>query len=219
MIVVVASVTDDAATELAARSGGDVVLLTPIDLCSPGWSIELDGPPGTLVAGGRRRHVDDLSGVVTRLVTIPQSEMLVLAPADRAYAVCEATAFMAWWLSTLTCPVINEPDPTSLVGRRRHPAEWAQLAARVGVPIHPSMHRTNGHALRADDVTWCTMIDGEPMSCAPPEIIEQAAALARLVHQRLIGFAFTTGAAELCAVSPIPPLADDDWQTLLESLR
>ena len=51
VIVVVASVTDDAATKLAARSGGDVVILTPIDLCSPGWSIELDGPSGALVVG------------------------------------------------------------------------------------------------------------------------------------------------------------------------
>ena len=116
--------------------------------------------------------------------------------------------------------MINHPDPTSLVGRRRHPVEWAHLADTLGVPTHRAMCHPDGDVPPcAADVTWCNVLDGEPMSCVRLAIIEHAAALASLVEQRLIGFAFATGTAELCGVSPIPPLVDEDWQTLLESLR
>ena len=219
MIVIVASATDDEAGALAASSPSGVVTLTPLDLSSPGWEIELGSHEGTFVADGRRRHVSEISGILTRLVTIPATEMLVISPPDREYAACESTAFLAWWLGALQCPVINEPDPTSLVGRRLHPVEWAYVAEQLGVPFDPVLCRPRSRPLTPRDVTWCTMLDGEPTGPVPKAVADSARMLATQSSQRLCGFAFTNRDTKLCAVTPLPRLDDCAWRLVVEALR
>jgi hypothetical protein len=52
---------------------------------------------------------------------------------DREYAVMEMHAFLLSWLSSLKCVVINRPNPRSLGGAIRGPAEWLLLAGRAGL--------------------------------------------------------------------------------------
>ncbi len=238
MILIVASLTDDEATSVGAKSPSEVVVLTPLDLCSDGWCVELGASDATFVADGQQRSVSELEGVVTRLVMVPSAEMLVLAESDREYAACESTALLAWWLSTLSCPVINEPDPSSLVGPRFHPLQWARLAAELNIPTHTSMSSwgptptvaTLSASTQArvpspsrDSLRWCVTIDGEPIDREPidevPETIaDRARLLARHAPQRLCGFAFTPDSL-LCGVTPLPALDAPVWDRLTEVFR
>lgn len=215
MILVVASLTDSEVQGLATRTADDVVVLTPLDLSAPGWAATMSEETSTFVAAGRRHETGAVKGVVTRLVAIPSVEMLVLANDDREYAACESTAFMAWWLSRFSCPVVNAPDPTSLVGRSLHPLHWASIAIGLGITIDPSMiGRAPG--LTPNDVTWCTTFDGEPTTPAANEIATMARLLAKQVPQRLAGFAFTKRDEKFCGCTPLPGLDDATWSRVQE---
>lgn len=223
MIVLVASVTDDEAGGIAAGHPDEIVVLTPLDLCAAGWAAELGRHDAMFVADGRTHHEADLTGIVTRLALVPEDELLILDPADRPYAACEATAFLAWWLATRRCPVINEPHPTSLVGRRRHPIEWAHLAEGLGIPTHPVLRRPGDRTIGAGDVIWCTVFDGDPIvpqrMVGHEQIMERASQLGEHATQRLVGFAFTSETGELCATTATPPLDHQTWKRVMAALR
>ena len=211
MIVVVASAIDDEALSLVDRWRSDIAILTPLDMSSPGWRIELDDPRSYFVAAGGRYCSTDIDGVLTRLPAVPAAEMLVVAHEDREYAACEATATLAWWLATLRCPVVNTPTPASLVGPTRHPMQWRAVAGELGVPTHPALCDP---LLGADveSVTWCAVLDGQPLEDHDDdqdhETRRWATALAATASSRLCAFGFAEPTSGLCAVSPVPPLTD-----------
>lgn len=80
-----------------------------------------------------RLSSDSISAVFNRLrfVTVPQ--FVEADTVDREYAVMEMHAFLLSWLSSLKCVVINRPNPRSLGGALRGPAEWLLLAGRAGL--------------------------------------------------------------------------------------
>src|ERR1700674_4065238 len=118
MIVVVASRRDVVATALVTLwSKYGARLLTPDDLCKPGWRYEPGRPEdGTAVIDGAPVGVRHIGGVLVRLGSIDASDLPQFAPADRRYAAAEMTAFLISWLSELTCPVINPPSGSCLAG-------------------------------------------------------------------------------------------------------
>jgi hypothetical protein len=211
VIVVVASVVDDDAAALPDRwPNRDVVVLTPLDLSTPGWSTELGRADGRFVANGAVLPSAAIEGVLVRLPAVPAAEMLVLAEEDREYAACEATAFLAWWLSTLRCPVVNHPTPTSLVGPVRQPLVWDAMARRSGVSTHPALRVWPNRHPELADITSCTVLDGVVVKACDPRIEGAAVRLAELGGYRLcgFGFGFSGGEPHLAAVTLTPPLDD-----------
>ena len=207
MIVVVASAIDDEALSLVDRWRSDIAILTPLDMSSPGWRLEMDDPRSYFVAAGARYCSADVDGVLIRLSAVPAAEMLVVAHEDREYAACEATATLAWWLATLQCPVVNTPTPASLIGRTRHPMHWRSIAGELGVPTHPALCDPLVGA-DVESVTWCAVVDGQPVDDHDHETRRWATALAATAPTRLCAFGFAEPTPGLCAVSQVPPLTD-----------
>jgi hypothetical protein len=117
------------------------MLLTPGDLSVPGWRHYLAASGASVaVIGGRKIALAEVTGVVTCLPSVPELELLHIAPADRAYVAAEMTAFLLSWLSALRCPVVNRPSPTCLSGPYWRPEQWAYVASQVGMRVQP-VHR------------------------------------------------------------------------------
>lgn len=205
MIVVIASAIDDEAASLVDRWRNDIAVLTPLDLSCPGWRIETDQRESHFVAAGTQRCSSEVTGVLTRLPAVPATEMLVVANSDREYAACEATATLAWWLATLRCPVVNDPTPASLIGPTRHPLHWRAVAAELGIPTHPVLCDP---LAEIESVSWCAVVDGQPLGHHDPEMGRRATALAASTPSRLCAFGFAEPDLGLCAVSQLPPLTD-----------
>jgi hypothetical protein len=47
------------------------------------------------------------------------------------------TAFLTYWLSTLKCPVLNQPSASCLCGTSWRSEQWALTASRLGLPVTP----------------------------------------------------------------------------------
>jgi hypothetical protein len=112
------------------------VLLTARDLSRPGWR---DGigrdEPGAAVVRGRVVRAGEVGGVLTRLAVVDERELTHVVPADRAYVAQEMTAFLASWLSGLSCPVLNRPTPGCLHGPPWRRERWVHEAARLGIAV------------------------------------------------------------------------------------
>jgi hypothetical protein len=208
VIVVIASAIDDEARSLLDRWRSDIAVMTPLDMSSPGWRIEMDAPRSSFVAAGARHCSGEVDGVLTRLAAVPAAEMLVVAHGDREYAACEATATLAWWLATLRCPVINTPTPASLIGPTRHPTHWRRVAGELGVPTHGALCDPLAGA-DVESVTWCAVLDGQPLGDHCGQEQRWATDLAATSPCRLSAFAFAQPVSSLCATSQLAPLSDD----------
>lgn len=135
MIAVLGSELDVAACNLvAAWAGADAVLLSAWDLCSRGWVFDASGgAAGSFVAGGLARPTASLGGVLVRRPAVVAEELPWIATEDRQYVATEINAFLVAWLSSLACPVLNRPTPTSLCGPAWSQTYWRVAAARAGV--------------------------------------------------------------------------------------
>lgn len=157
MLVVVASRHDKAAEALVtnwAAHGHGVSLLTPEDLSVVGWRhylSSIDGEAGeensssfsSAVVGGVASALDQITGVLTRLPSIFEQELLHIVPEDRAYIATEMNAFLIAWLSSLKCPVLNRPTPTYLLGPAWRPEQWVYAAAQLGIPVRPMRRQSS----------------------------------------------------------------------------
>jgi hypothetical protein len=144
MLLLVARDTDLAARRLARRwAHHDARLLTPRDLSRAGWLAgDVSPAASTFVANAERVDASELSAVVVRIPSVLSADVPHVDPADRGYCAAEMTAFLAWWLSELPCPVVNRPTPTCLSGIEWAEPTWAVVAAALGVPCHPTGWRS-----------------------------------------------------------------------------
>ena len=137
MFIVIASRHDLIARDLVARwMAYDAVLLTCEDLSVVGWRHYPGAPEAsTARVGGREVRMGHIAGVLTRLPYISDAELSHIVTDDRAYVAAEMMAFLVSWLSQLTCPVLNRPTPSCLVGPYWRQAQWVYIAAQLGLPV------------------------------------------------------------------------------------
>ncbi|GAA3788785.1 hypothetical protein ACFS5L_15950 [Streptomyces phyllanthi] len=139
MILVLASRRDAGAHRLVNTWGPEQArLLTPDDLSSPGWRVFTEDPAASrAVVHGEVVEVGELTGVVTRLPAVTSGEVRRIQPDDRDYAAAEMSAFLNYWLSVLSCPVLNPPAAAGLCGPGWRSEQWAMTARRLGMPVRP----------------------------------------------------------------------------------
>lgn len=137
--LILASASDGVARRLARRwARFGACLLVPRDLSERGWWYHLGAKEPTRgVADGRRFASSEIGGVLVRLPGISAEELPHIQAADREYVAAEMTAFLAEWLSSLRCPVVNRPVPACLFGPNWRPEHWVRLAAQLGLPVRP----------------------------------------------------------------------------------
>ena len=163
MIVVLASHRDCLARAFAAGLAADATLLTCADLSVKGWCYEPGGQAGTLVADGKRVPAAEVDGVLTRLPAVFANELTAIAREDRSYVAAEMTAFLAAWLTELSCPVFNRPAPLCLMGPYLRPEKWVHLAAGLGIPVTQAVRSVpevspNGPGLAVHQTTGASIV-------------------------------------------------------------
>ena len=105
--------------------------------------------PHSCVASERRFVSSQIGGVLVRLPRISAEELRHIEAADREYVASEMTAFLAVWLSSLSCPVLNRPAPDCLFGSNWRPEHWVRLAAQVGLLVRPARREVPSTAVRS----------------------------------------------------------------------
>jgi hypothetical protein len=197
VLVIVASRHDGVARRLADHwAAHEALLLTCEDLSIAGWRHPV-GAAGrsTAVVGGRVVAVEEITGVLTRRPYVAEHELEHIVPADRTYVASEMTAFLLSWLSSLECPVLNQPTPSGLSGPNWWPEQWTYAAARFGLPVRPVRRRAVPHddARDAADPSplSVTVVGERCLGPVHPELADQARRFARAVGVDLLALRFS----------------------------
>jgi hypothetical protein len=132
----------------------DAYLLTCRDLSLSGWRCYLSSlGDSRAVASGKIIAYAETKGVLTRLSRILEHDLPNIVNIDRVFVAAEMTAFLMFWLSSLKCPILNRPTPTSLSGPNWHQAQWVFAASKLGIPIHPFHIDTSKNLGKSESVT------------------------------------------------------------------
>jgi hypothetical protein len=209
-----------AARGLAARRLAPVEIVTA-DLLATAlrWEHEVSARQvgwSAALADGRLIRSAGLRGVLNRLQWAPAGQSDLAEPADRDYVRQELHAVALSWLAALPCPVLNPASPAGLCGARRHPAHWAWLAARAGLPVRPFQESdaapvpwdriaANGDGVRSV-IALGGELHGPPV---PAGLAEGCAALAAHAGTPLLGVTFAVepgGAAWFAGATAMPDL-------------
>lgn len=220
MIVVVADDADDEALGLVARwRAADAIRLTPLDLSCAGWSAHFPDAGPRFVAEGEARPTADIGGVLVRLHSISPHHLPHFGEADREYAAAEMTAFMAYWLSALPCPVVNRPSPSLLLGPAWTNEQWLSFAVGVGIPVVPVTVDRDTLVGASRPLEWVTVV-GERAFPAQADGAASAQMLAERAGVTLLaaGFDVSGSPPRLAAVTVRPPISDEVADTLLQFL-
>src|SRR5215208_2683196 len=100
MILVVASRVDPVAHRLIRElPKGSAVLLSCLDLSSPGWRVSsTEADSSVCVADGLLLEEREIDGVLTLLPCVFEQELVHIRPLERRYVAAEMTAFLTFWL-------------------------------------------------------------------------------------------------------------------------
>ncbi len=145
MYIIVASEVDDTAKELIPYfPKGTARILTPADLSKPGWRIHTSDPGNSIcVAGGEPLCSSGINGVLCLLPCVFGPELVQIEEEARDYVASEMTAFLKFWLFSLSCPMLSPPSAGCLSGPNWRREQWAGAARDAGLPISPFMRRTS----------------------------------------------------------------------------
>jgi hypothetical protein len=225
MIIIVASRYDEPARRLSERWAGEGAhLLTCQDLSVSGWRCRLSDPLGsTAVIGGLKVKQTEISGVLTRMQWVAGQELTHIVAEDRAYISAEMTAFLVFWLSGLTCPVLNRPSASSLIGPGWGREAWNSAASKAGMRINPirrhsSLARANPASAPAGDPevgdpgkTIALTVVGEAcLGDADRVLKEQARRLADVAHMDFLKVRFSSAECDASFVgADVFPDIDD----------
>jgi len=137
MILVLANRDDSTAKQLVDRwAGYQARLMTCAEFSAAGWRYDLQDPTSaTAILNDKQVPIDEITGAVIRLSYVNESELSHITSADRAYVAAEISAFLAFWLSELTCPLLNRPAPGTLCGPCWRREQWLTSARRVGLKV------------------------------------------------------------------------------------
>jgi hypothetical protein len=217
MVVVVATEWDQAARAFASRwAARDVHVLTPPDLSVAGWCQRV-GVPGHAMAvvAGVVVPQEEITGVLVRLPAIVEEGLPAIASADRSYVAAEMNAFMLFWLSSLSCPVLNQPTPAYLPGPFWRRESWVHRAAAAGIPVQP-VHRRAALQPATGGATvpfaaTVTVVGERSFGDADAVLHRHARRLARSTEVELLAVQFTgrDRRARLVNADLFPDLSDD----------
>jgi len=225
MILILASQWDPAAKALAARwADCGAELLTPRDLSLAGWRQSSAAPGGAIaILDGRPVPQREITSVLTRLPCVDPRELLHILPEDRDYIAAEMTAFLLFWLSRLTCPVLNAPVAPCLSGPFWRQEKWVHLASQAGIrarPVHRTVPRTAqrnvaAHTPLAEDSsetspTSITVVGHRTFGDADPGLRRTALRIAALAQVDLLAVNFSSPErdAQFLAANIFPDLTD-----------
>jgi hypothetical protein len=155
--------------------------LTPVDLSTAHWVHHWrNGRHNSSVASEVRLPTRHVRLVVSLLPAITPAELGHVVAPDRDYVAAEMHAFLRFWLSELTCPVINGPTGSALCGPGWSMRRWRWAAADAGFELAS----TEFHAAPLQRIT----VIGESVIArdVSQSLQERALLLARAAHVDLL---------------------------------
>lgn len=202
MLTIIAGPRDVAVRAVASEwAPHDVRILTPRDLSMRGWSFDPACPwSSTAVVDGRPIPAAHISGLLVQLKVVVPSDLQWIAREERAYVASEMTAFLVAWISSLSCCVLNRPEPPVLTRPVWRLERWQIVASRLNIPSRAEVP--------ADRVIT---VVGDLCVGDPDEVLcERARALAAACDVDLLTcyFAGQGPAARFVAADPSAPLHD-----------
>jgi hypothetical protein len=144
MILVFSEPGNQHARTFAARfPSADVRMLTCEDLSNEGWEIDQSNfEYSRICLGGTAYQVGEISGLISLSPAIQQQELLHIREDDRLYVATEMNAFLTFFFSRLTCPMVNRPVLGNFLGTSWRQEHWIQNAAECGLPVIPFCRQT-----------------------------------------------------------------------------
>lgn len=220
MLLVLGAAHDASAHALADACDG--LLLTPGDLCRPGWVLAEDAAEDRLVAAGQELPAERVELVVTRLGHVLPEHLPGIRPRDREYVAAEIQATLCFALRRLSCPVLNVPTPVCLCGPNWRQEHWLAAARTVGIATRPLVRRGGepGTSGGSGGAYAGELLEGEVQRVllvgdaarGPAPLLERTRRLAEHAGCPLLEACFRAGAgeaaetAELVYVSSLPVL-------------
>jgi hypothetical protein len=199
MIIIVANRWDKTPRSLASLwAPCPVAVLTPQDLSVAGWRQRLNAPDrGTLVVERQLVKEEEVSAVLTLLPCVYEAELVEIAPVDRGYVAAEMTSFLLFWLSRLSCTVLNRPTPTSLSGPYWRRDKWVRVAAQCGISVEPAHRHVAPSGSSAEEQTLSgsaklTVIGERVIGEVDSTLRRQARCLAALAGVELLSVRFSS---------------------------
>lgn len=111
------------------------------------------------LADGRTLHPETIAGLINRVQYLPTRHFASAAPADRAYAMAELSAFMLAWLNSVAGRVINPPLPFALGGGTFPLPTVRHLASMAGLPALTWRSSTSPSGNDGNDRNHVTAVD------------------------------------------------------------
>lgn len=176
-------------------------MLTAEDLSVAGWRYRVsDACASIAMIGGQPVQQEKITGVLTRLEWIWESELLEIVENDRGYIAAEMSAFLVSWLSDLKCPILNRPSPGSLNGPAWGKERWNFAASKAGMRVNPIRRRaslapaSNGEhkeASQSESQVSVTVVGDQCIGDVHETLGQQARRLADLAKMDLLAVQFT----------------------------
>ena len=218
MIIIVASRYDAPAQRLKDRwAGSGAQLLTCKDLSVCGWRCRVSDPAhSTAVIGGSQIKQSEIRGVFMRLQWVWEGELLDIAAGDRAYVAAEMAAFLVFWLSGLSCPMLNRPTANSLSGPGWGRERWNFAASKAGMRVSPirrfaSLASASGQAVEVQNKpVLATVAGGQCVGEVHSALAEQTRRLADIAGVDFLGVQFSSAEADasFVGVNLFPDIQD-----------
>jgi hypothetical protein len=120
-----------------------------------------------------------LRGVHTRLGAVAPADLPHITADDREYVAAEMTAFLLSFLGGLSCPVLNRPTASSLMGPGWHLPRWRAAAIAAGLRV------------ASDGAAGASVTVLGEQAFGPAALAAPAAALARHAGVELLTARFT----------------------------
>jgi hypothetical protein len=206
-----------AAAELRQRGHDAQILFGSALAGAVGWDHRIEGRDASIritLADGRILSSEAPAPILNRLAFVPTAGLRAAAGADYGYAVQEVFAFYLSWLHAWPGPVLNRPSPQGLSGSYRHPSQWAQLAARAGLPARPWEQSSSD----SPELAWMAppgeaiafAVGGETVlpPALPAAFAKPCARLSALAGTGLLGIAFVRDGDgwTMSGATPVPDL-------------
>jgi hypothetical protein len=139
VILVIAEPGDqDAALLVAELAPRPAAAVSIVDFAAaPSCLYHPDFEASTVTVAGRSLPVRDIRAVVNALPAVLPGSLSVYEIEEREYQAAELHAWLSYFLSALSCPVINRPSTLSLGGPARGALGWLHLARAAGIPVAP----------------------------------------------------------------------------------
>ena len=224
MILIIASELDAVARDAASEwPGGGALVLTPRDLCTRGWRVELGAfEESQIVAGGNIYPIRDVSGVITLLPYVMDYELFTIEESERKYVASEITAFLFYFLSRLECPVLNRPTAHCLAGPSWRPEQWNAVCRQAGFRTRPRGREWNSWSPTSEPAnisTSVSVVGGKCVGGAEAETRSSAVELARLARVEFLTVRLQDDAEQksMHSIELVPDLRDPTILSAVQS--